>query len=52
MQRRLVSLTPNQFANVEPTKTFIHSLSEAGKKLILPDITKIPPFLENSKDGN
>ena len=52
MQRRLVSLTPNQFAKVEPTKTFVKSLVEAGKKLILPDINKIPPFLKNSKDGN
>lgn len=52
MNRRLVSLTPNQFANIEPTKTFISSLSEAGKKLILPEINKIPPFLINSEDGN
>ena len=52
MHRRLVSLTPNQFANIQPTKTFISSLSEAGKKLILPEINKIPPFLKNSKDGN
>ena len=52
MNRRLVSLTPNQFANIEPTKTFISSLCEAGKKLILPEINKIPPFLINSEDGN
>ena len=52
MHRRLVSLTPNQFSNIQPTKTFIKSLSEAGKKLILPKINNIPPFLKNSKDGN
>ena len=45
-KRRLVSLTPNQFANVEPTKTFIQSLSEAGNKLTVPEINKIPPILK------
>ena len=52
MHRRLVSLTPNQFANIEPTKTFIRSLNEAGKELTLPKINQIPPFLKNSNNGN
>ena len=29
--RRLVSLTPNQFSKIEPSKTFIKSLNAAGK---------------------
>ena len=52
MQRRLVSLTPNQFANIEPSKTFIKSLTKAGKELNLPKINPIPPFLKNSNNGN
>ncbi|MBF95887.1 MAG: Hydrogen peroxide-inducible genes activator [Alphaproteobacteria bacterium MarineAlpha9_Bin4] len=52
MHRRLVSLTPNQFANIEPTKTFIRSLNEAGQELTLPKINQIPPFLKNSSNGN
>ncbi len=52
MHRRLVSLTPNQLAKIEPSKTFIKSLTEAGKKLSLPKINKIPPFLKNSNNGN
>ena len=31
MNRRLVSLTPNQFANIEPTKTFISSHPKLAK---------------------
>ena len=52
MHRRLVSLTPNQFANIEPTKTFIRSLNEAGQELTLPKINQIHPFLKNSSNGN
>lgn len=52
MQRRLVSLTPNQFLNIEPTKTFIKSLSDAGNLLTLPKINKIPPILKNTNSSN
>ena len=52
MQRRLVSLTPNQFLNIEPTKTFIKSLSDAGNLLTLPKIHKIPPILKNTNSSN
>ena len=38
MQRRLVSLTPNQFSKIEPSKSFIKCLVEAGKKLSLQKI--------------
>ena len=46
MQRRLVSLTPNQFSKVEPSKSFIKCLVEAGNVLNLPKINKIPPILK------
>ena len=52
MQRRLVSLTPNQFSKVEPSKSFIKCLVEAGNVLNLPKINKIPPILKNANNGN
>ena len=52
MQRRLVSLTPNQFSKIEPTKSFIKCLVDAGKNLSLPKINHIPPILKNSNNGN
>lgn len=49
--RRLVSLAPKQYVNTEPSKTFIRSLVQAGKKLKLPVIRDTPDFLANtSKD--
>ena len=45
--RRLVSLTPKQYEQLEPSKTFIKSLEEAGKKLNLPKIKGIPNILKN-----
>ena len=52
MQRRLVSLTPNQFSKIEPSKSFIKCLVEAGKNLNLPKINLIPPILSNANNGN
>ena len=40
--RRLVALTPNQFANVDPSKSFVNSLAQAGQKLMLPEIFNVP----------
>ena len=51
-KRRLVSLTPNQFSKLEPSKTFIKSLVEAGKNLTLPKINQTPFFINNAKNGN
>ena len=51
-QRRLVCLTPNQFSKVEPSKSFIKCLVEAGKNLSLPKIYQIPPILSNANNGN
>ncbi|MAJ24271.1 MAG: hypothetical protein CMP36_02030 [Rickettsiales bacterium] len=45
--RRLVSLTPKQYEQLEPSKSFIKSLEEAGKKLNLPKIKGIPNILKN-----
>ena len=45
--RRLVSLAQKQFVNTDPTKTFIKSLVQAGKKLKLPNIKEVPNFLTN-----
>ncbi len=51
-QRRLVSLTPNQFSKIEPSKSFIKCLVEAGNSLSLPKINPIPPILSNANNGN
>ena len=51
-QRRLVSLTPNQFSKIEPSKSFIKCLVEAGKNLNLPKIHQIPPILSDANNGN
>ncbi len=40
--RRLVALTPNQFAKVEPVKSFVESLVSAGEELGLPKIKNVP----------
>lgn len=45
--RRLVALTPNQFTNLEPAKSFIKSLVAAGKVLNLPNIKAAPKIFEN-----
>ena len=49
--RRLVSLTPNQFSKIEPSKSFIKCIVEAGKKLNLPKIYPIPPILRDANNG-
>ena len=46
--RRLVSLAQKQYVNTDPTKTFIKSLVQAGKKLKLPAIKDAPNFLANT----
>ena len=51
-QRRLVSLTPNQFSKIEPSKSFIKCLVKAGNSLSLPKINPIPPILSNANNGN
>ena len=45
--RRLVSLTPKQYEQLEPSKSFIKSLEEAGNKLNLPQIKGTPNILKN-----
>ena len=46
------SLTPNQFSKIEPSKSFIKCLVEAGNSLSLPKINPIPPILSNANNGN
>ena len=47
LDRRLVSLTPKQYENSEPSKSFVNSLADAGKNLRLPDIKNTPEFMKN-----
>ncbi len=47
LDRRLVSLTPKQYENLEPVKSFISCLVEAGKKLDLPTVNPAPDILKN-----
>lgn len=44
--RRLISLTPKQYENLDPSKSFISSLVEAGEKLKLPEIKSTPNILK------
>ena len=46
LDRKLVSLTPKQNENLEPIKSFISCLVEAGKKLNLPTVKPIPGILK------
>ncbi len=50
--RRLIAMTPNQFAKIEPIKSFIESLESAGANLGLPEIKNIPKVFENGNDSN
>ena len=46
LDRRLVSLTPRQYESLEPVKSFISCLAEAGKKLDLPKVRPAPDILK------
>ena len=46
LNRRLVSLTPKQNENLEPVKSFISCLAQAGKKLNLPIVKEAPNILK------
>ena len=46
LNRRLVSLTPKQNANIEPAKSFISCLVKAGYKLNLPKVKPTPDILK------
>ena len=46
LDRRLVSLTPKQNESLEPVKSFISCLVEAGKKLNLPKVKPTPNILK------
>lgn len=47
--RRMIALLPEQYARIEPHKTFLGALAEAGKGLELPPILKAP-FLSGAKE--
>ncbi|MAI02611.1 MAG: hypothetical protein CMP40_02125 [Rickettsiales bacterium] len=47
--RRLVALTPKQFINLEPSKSFLKSLTNAKENLKLPQIKDFPEVLKNIK---
>ena len=51
LNRRLVALTPNQFSNTEPSKSFISSLIEAGMSLTLPPMLDMPKFFSYTTDS-
>ena len=51
LERRLVSLAPKQFQNVDPCKSFVNSLRNAGKKLKLPEIKESPKFLNDVSEN-
>lgn len=46
--RRLVALVPVQYQRVEPYRSFIVALQEAGKEIALPVIQDTPPFLNRA----
>ena len=47
MNMKIISLIPSQYYRVEPYRTFIGSLEEAGKNITLPKISDVPPILES-----
>ena len=47
LNRRLVSLTPKQNENIEPVKSFISCLAQAGKKLNLPEVKTAPNIFKS-----
>ena len=47
LNRRLVSLTPKQNENIEPVKSFISCLAQAGKKLHLPEVKTTPNIFKS-----
>ena len=51
LNRRLVALTPNQFSNTEPSKSFVSSLKEAGNQLKLPLILDTPKLFSSTSDS-
>ena len=51
LNRRLVALTPNQFSNMEPSKSFVSSLKEAGNQLKLPLILDTPKLFSSTSDS-
>ena len=46
LDRKLVSLTPKQYENVDPVKSFTSCLLKAGKKLNLPKVKPTPDILK------
>ena len=46
LDRKLVSLTPKQYESLDPVKSFISCLVEAGKKLNLPTVMSTPDILK------
>ena len=46
-ERKIISLIPSQYVRIEPYKSFINALIEAGKNMELPRIYEVPPILES-----
>ena len=46
LDRKLVSLTPKQYESLDPVKSFISCLEQAGKKLNLPTVMSTPDILK------
>jgi DNA-binding transcriptional LysR family regulator len=46
--RRIVALQPTQYQRVEPFRSFVDALRQAGSAVRLPDIAPSPPFLSQS----
>jgi hypothetical protein len=46
-ERKIISLIPSQYVRIEPYKSFINALIEAGKNMELPRIHEVPPILES-----
>ena len=46
LDRKLVSLTPKQYESIDPVKSFISCLAQAGKKLNLPTVMSAPDILK------
>lgn len=50
-RRRIVALIPPQYQRVEPYRSFIAALEEAGHALAPPDPLPVPPFLDGGPEA-
>ncbi len=44
--RQIMAVIPTQYQHAEPYRTFLETLRDAAKAIVLPEVLPIPPFLD------